>query len=143
MRDSKKLTFTDLFCYGFYADPVYDYDKHEWHIRRYSFKKHKLIDQAICDARGKRTYATDSFRKIISFRYEGKTINISLAKFIYVYFTKKDVEANYYACINENLADPYLVENITIKSKEEVERHKNKGNQYHSEKWHIIAKKYE
>ena len=140
MRDSKKLDLADLWLYGFPLPPEYDYENHTWKIKRFT-DKHGIIDQKIFDAKGVRTYAPTTYRKIINFCYKGKNVSIPLAKFIYVMSSKDHVvPENYYARINEDLEDPYLFENIWIESKEEVEKHKNKGNQYHSEKWHILPK---
>ena len=141
MRDSNKLTYSDLFMWGFYKDPVYDYDKHQWHIERYNFLKGKSVNQPIGKAWSRTKYAPRSMRYIISFKFEGKTITIPLAKFIYVYFDPSHVlEANYYTRIDPEKEDPYLYENIWIETKEQVEKHKNKGNQYFSEKWNILPK---
>lgn len=141
MRPSKKLTLGDLFVYGFPLPPKYDPLTQTWVITRFS--NHKIYTQPICTAVGKRTYAPNTKRLIINVNYQGRNISITLARFLWCFFSEEHMvpEDHYVRLKDEN--KPYTMDNLELVDRKTLEEHKNKGNQYHSEKWHIIAKRYE
>lgn len=141
MRPAKRITYTDLYLYGFVLDPVYNETTQTWTITRVT--KKGLINQPIFKAISKHKYAPDSERLIINFCYKGKNYSLPLTRFLWCFLDKShEVPEDYYVILVDE-KKPYIKSNMKLINRKEYESHKNKGNQYYSEKWSIIAKKYE
>ncbi len=132
MKSSNKLTMTDLWCAGF-CIVKYDDNTDTWEIWKES--RGKLVKIKITKAVGKHKYAPDKIYDKISYGYKGKQYSVTLARFLWAWNYGEIGADEYVGFKDENAEKLYALDNLVKKTREEVEKHKNRGNQYYSTKW--------
>lgn len=146
MRQMKQLTRDQLLKVGVVSVNWLE-DENDWEVIRMWYKnksKKKRLTKKRCQVTGqKHKYAPDGEYNIMILSAKQDTIRTTIARIVYAWYFGEVPENYSVGFIDDSRPDKYALDNLKLVSKEEIERHKNKGNQYYSTKWNIIAKKYE
>lgn len=148
MRKMERLTRDDLRALGVISVNWIE-EEHRYEVIRLwkrahegkgKYAKTRLTKLRPCKTVSRRKYAPDGVGMNVCLHAGRKQNTYALGKFVYAWFVGEVPEGYGVVSCKRGEPDEYKLENLSLKSKADLESNKSAGNQYFSKKWGVNIK---